>query len=189
MAMKQMAQINNWIPTDHTFGGMGLQDFMSDHKNRLAEVESFPEIIDSHLRYLQRQEREQEGEICNLRGLVGQLLERVTVLEGRRDTLIEILDSPIALPVHIMIPKEHRLAPIEELNPNSREDEERWAITEDQAQVLEGRDAEELGITGEVFVDGEDALDVMRRVRLRGDEVPEYEQPPEYNDPGYISDH
>ena len=108
---------------------------------------------------------------------------------GRRDTLIEILDSPVALPVHILPPAEHRLVPIEELNPDSGEDKEHWAITEDQAQVLEGRDAEELGLVGELFEDGEDILDVLQRRNLRGDEVPEYEEAPAYDNPGYISDH
>ena len=55
------------------------------------------------------------------------------------------------------------MVPIEELNPDSNEDEAMWAIAEDQAQVLEGRDAEELGIAGEAFVDGEDITDVLRR--------------------------
>ena len=188
MAMEQMARINDRIPTDHTFGGNVLRDFMSDHEERLAEVESFPGIMDGHLRDLQRRDRLQQVEIGELRDLVGQLLERVTVLEGRRDTPIEIPDSPIPLPVRIL-PGPHILVPIEELNPNSDEDEALWAIAEDQARVLEGRDAEELGVAGEAFVDGEDILDVLRRRNLRGDEVPEYEDPPDYNDPGYTSDH
>ena len=81
MAMEQLALVNDQIPTDHTFGGMVLRDFMSDHEERLAEVESFPEIMDGHLRDLQRQDQLQHDEIRDLRGLVGQLLERVTVLE------------------------------------------------------------------------------------------------------------
>ena len=188
MAMEQMAQINDRIPTDHTFGGTALRDFMSDHEERLAEVESFPGIMDGHLRDLQRRDRLQQEEIGELRDLVGELLERVTVLEGRRDTPIEIPDSPVPLPVRIL-PGPHILVPIEELNPNSDEDEALWAIAEDQARVLEGRDAEELGIAGEAFVDGEDFTDVLRRQNLRGDEVPEYEEPLDYNDPGYTSDH
>jgi len=187
MAMEQMVRINDRIPTDHTFGGTALRDFMSDHEERLAEVESFLGIVDSHLRDLQRRDWIQQDEIRDLRELVGQLLERVTVLEGRRDTPIEIPDSPVPLPIRI--PENHRLVPIKELNPDSDEDEALWAIAEDQARVLEGRDAEELGIAGEAFVDGEDITDVLRRQILRGDEVPVYEEPPDYNDPGYTSDH
>jgi len=120
---------------------------------------------------------------------VGQLLEQVTVLEGRRDTQIEIPDSPVPLPIHILLPAEHWLVPIEELNLDSGEDKECWAIVEDQAQVLEGRDAKELGLAGELFKDGEDILDVLWRRNLRGDEVPVYEEALAYNNPGYISDH
>ena len=189
MAMEQVALVNEQVLTDHTFGGTALRDFMLDHEERLAEVESFPGIMDGHLWDLQRRDWIQQDGICDLRGLVDQLLERVTVLEGRRDTPIEIPDSPVPLPIHILLPVEHQLVPIEELNPDSGEDKELWAIAEDQARVLEGRDAEELGLEGELFVDGENILDVLRRRNLRGDEVPEYEEPPEYNDPGYTSDH
>ena len=38
-------------------------------------------------------------------------------------------------------------------------------------------------------MDGEDVLDVLQRRNLRGDEVPEYEEAPVYDDPGYVSDH
>ena len=133
MALEQVALVNDRVLNDHTFGGSGLRDFMSDHEERLAEVESFPGIVDGHLQDLQSRDWIQQEEIHDLRGLVGQLLERVTVLEGRRDTPIEIPDSPTPLPIHILPPAEHRLVPIKELNPDSGEDEERWAIAEDQA--------------------------------------------------------
>jgi len=124
MAMEQMALVNERIPTDHTFGGTGLRDFMSDHEERLAEVEGLPGIVDGHLWDLQRRDQIQQDEIHDLRGLVDQLLERVIVLEGRRDSLIEIPDSPIPLPIHILPPAEHQLVLIEELNLDSGEDEE-----------------------------------------------------------------
>jgi len=42
---------------------------------------------------------------------------------------------------------------------------------------------------GEEYVDGETILDVLRRRNARAEEVPEYVDPPAYNDPGYVSDH
>jgi len=188
LAPSELVLVNNRISTDHMFGGTALKDFMLDCKERLVEVESFLGIMDRHLCDLQQRDWIQQDEIRDLRGLVGQLLERVTVLEGRRDTPIEIPDSPALLPVCILPAEEHQLVPIE-LNLNSDEDEERWAIAEDQAQVLEGRDAEELGLVGEEFVDGEDILDLLWRRELRGDKVPKYIEPLSYDDLGYISDH
>jgi len=41
---------------------------------------------------------------------------------------------------------------------------------------------------GEEYVDGETILDVLRR-NARAEEVPEYVDPPAYNDLGYVSDH
>ena len=133
MTMEQVALVNERVLTDHTFGGRALRDFMSDHEERLAEVESFLGIMDGRLQDLQRRDQIQQDKICDLRGLVDQLLERVTVLEGRRDSLIEISDSPVPLPICILLSVEHQLVPIKELNLDSGEDEERWAIAEDQA--------------------------------------------------------
>jgi len=42
---------------------------------------------------------------------------------------------------------------------------------------------------GEEYADGETILDVLRRRNARAEEVPEYVDPPAYNDPGYVSDH
>ena len=41
---------------------------------------------------------------------------------------------------------------------------------------------------GEEYADGETILDVLWRNAV-AEEVPRYEEPPEYNDPGYTSDH
>jgi len=56
-------------------------------------------------------------------------------------------------------------------------------------QPLEGEDVRELGLEGELFKEGKMILDVLQRRNLRGDKVPEYEEAPAYDDPGYISDH
>jgi len=42
---------------------------------------------------------------------------------------------------------------------------------------------------GEEYKDGETILDVLRRRNAWAGEVPRYKEPPEYNDPGYVSDH
>ena len=42
---------------------------------------------------------------------------------------------------------------------------------------------------GEEYADGETILDVLWRRNARAEEVPEYIDPPAYNDLGYVSDH
>jgi len=121
-----------------------------------------------------------QAEIRSLHLLVDQLLTRVTVLEGRRDSPIEILESPVALPVRILLPAKHRLVPIEDLGPEEEEEEEDGGVDLDEVFHL---------LPGDVWVEGEDILDVLRRRNLVGDAVPEYEEPPEYNNPGFVLDH
>jgi len=121
--------------------------------------------------------RRKDHKIDRLRELVDELLNRVTALEGCQDNLIEIPDSPVPLLVWIHIDDAHRLIPIEELVPDSEGDD--------------GVDLEEVFwvMPGEEYVDGETILDVLRRRNARAKEVPEYVDPPAYNDPGYVSDH
>jgi len=100
----------------------------------------------------------------------------VTALEGHQDNPIEIPDSPVPLPIRIHIDDAHRLVPIEELVLDSEEDQ--------------GVDLEVFRVRpGEEYADGETILDVLRRRNAREEEVPEYVAPPDYNDPGYVSDH
>jgi len=120
-----------------------------------------------------------QAEIQSLHLLVDQLLTRVTVLEGRRDSPIEILESPVALPVRILPGDVHRLVPIEDLAPEEEEEEDLGVDLDKVFRVL----------PGEEYVDGETILDVLRRRNQRENVVSEYEEPPEYNDPGYVSDH
>ena len=118
-----------------------------------------------------------DHEIDQLQGLVNELLNRVTVLEGCQDNPIEIPDSPVPLPVWIQVDDAHRLVPIKELVP-------------DPEGEGEGVDLEEVFRVrpGEEYEDGETILDVLQR-NARAEEVPKYEEPPSYNDPGYVSDH
>ena len=99
--------------------------------------------------------------------------------EGRQDNLIEIPDSPAPLPIQIQIDDAHRLVPIEELVPDSEGEEDGGVDLEEVFQVM----------PGEEYVDGETILDVLQRRNARAEEVPEYVEPPAYNDPGYVFDH
>jgi len=87
---------------------------------------------------------------------------------------IEILDSP--LPVPVLPPHVHTLILIKDLNPEDEEDE--GVDLEEVFQVM----------LGEEYKNGETILDVLQRRTARAQEVPEYEEPPSYDDPGYISD-
>jgi len=96
-------------------------------------------------------------------------------MEGRMEHPIEILDSP--LPVPIPPPHVHTLVPIEDLNPEGEEDE--GVYLEEEFQVR----------PGEEYEDGETILDVLWRRNARAKEVPEYEEAPAYDDLGYVSDY
>ena len=132
--------------------------------------------------------RRKTATIDRLERLVDELLERVTVLEGRQDNPIEIPDSSTPLPIRIVIDDAHRLVPIEELVPSS-EDGEEGVNLDEVFQV--NPDLEEIYRVrpGEAFEEGEMILDVLRRRNARAEEVPKYVDPPAYNDPGYTSDH
>jgi len=123
--------------------------------------------------------RRKDHEIDRLRELVDELLNRVMALEGCQDNPIEIPDSPVPLPVRIHIDDAHRLVPIEELVPDSEGEGDGGVDLEEVFRVM----------PGEEYVDGETILDVLRRRNARAEEVPEYVDPPAYNDPGYVPDH
>ena len=78
-----------------------------------------------------------------------------------------------------MVDDAHHLVPIEELVPDLEDEEE---LRVDLEEVFRVR-------PGEEYVDGETILDVLRRRNAVAEEVPRYKKPPEYNDPGYTSDH
>jgi len=72
----------------------------------------------------------------------------------------------------------HRLVSIEELVPDLEGEGDQGVDLEEVFQVR----------PGEEYADGETILDVLWRNAV-AEEVPRYEEPPEYNDPGYTSDH
>jgi len=139
-----------------------VDEAVVEHTTLLAEVQGDIETLIAEA-------RRKDHLIDRLQGLVDELLNRVTALEGRQDNPIEILDSPAPLPVRILVDDAHRLVPIEELVPDSEGEEEGVDLDE----VFRVR-------PGEEYAEGETILDVLRRRVLRGDEVPEYEEAPEY---------
>ena len=78
---------------------------------------------------------------------------QVMVLEGQQDNLIEIPDSPAV--ILISLPAGQLLVPIDEEVVEDSEDKKNFAIIEDQARQLEGEEVRELGVEGELYVDGE----------------------------------
>jgi len=84
--------------------------------------------------------RRKSEQIDRLQLLVDELLTRVTVLEGRQDNPIEIPDSPVPLPVRIVIDDAHRLVPIEELVPDSEGEEDQGVDLEEVFQVMPGEE-------------------------------------------------
>ena len=158
--------------------------------NRIErEVERVDEVVVEHttlvaeaqgdIETLIADARRKLEQIDRLQGLVNELLTRIMVLEGQAEHPIEIPDSPAPLPVRIMVDDAHRLVPIEEVVPDSEGEEDQGVDLEEVFQVR----------PGEEYADGETILDVLWRRNARAEEVPEYVEPPAYNDPGYVSDH
>jgi len=158
--------------------------------NRIErEVERVDEVVVEHttlvaeaqgdIETLIADARRKLEQIDRLQGLVNELLTRIMVLEGQAEHPIEIPDSPAPLPVRIMVDDAHRLVPIEEVVPDSEGEEDQGVDLEEVFQVR----------PGEEYADGETILDVLWRRNARAKEVPEYVNPPAYNDPGYVSDH
>jgi len=153
------------------------------------EVEQVDEVVVEHttlvtevqgdIEMLIADARRKMGQIDRLQTLVDELLTRNMVLEGRAEHPIEIPDSPVPLPIRIVVDDAHHLVPIEELVLDSEGEEDQGVDLEEVFQVR----------PGEEYADGETILDVLRRRNVRAEEVPEYIDPPAYNDPGYVSDH
>ena len=76
---------------------------------------------------------------------------------------------------------------------NGVDNEVAQTIAEDQAEgrvrrrvmIEEGR---VFWIAGEEYKEGEDIMDVLRRVEVWDTEIPQYPEAPSYDDPNYISD-
>ena len=179
MLLDEIAYVNG-----HTESGMGramtrieqevdrVDEAVIEHTTLVAEAQGDIETLIADV-------WRKTEQIDRLQILVDELLTRITVLEGRVDHPIEIPDSPVPLPVRIIVDNAHHLVPIEELVLDSEGEEELGVDLEEVFQVR----------PGEEYVDGETILDVLRRRNVWAEEVPEYEDPLEYHDPGYTSDH
>ena len=122
--------------------------------------------------------------------LNSELLRQVAALEHIQGNLIIILDSP-----------ELVLVPPPGLGPGSMlveiddgvDDEWAQAIAEDQAEGVVRRrvmieEGGVFGIMGEEYEDGENIMDVLRRVEAQDNEIPRYPPAPGYDTPNYIPD-
>ena len=115
---------------------------------------------------------------------------RVTVLEVTRDHLLEILDSPVPVPVPPPV-----LGPGSVLVEINDGVDDAWAqaIAEDQAEGVERRrvtikEGGVFGVTRELYKEGKDIMDVLQRVEAWNAEIPRYRPPPLYDDK-YVPDH
>ena len=188
MLLDEVAYVNR-----HTESSMGramtgieweveqVNEVVVEHTTLVAEAQGDIETLIADARRKMEQ-------IDRLQILVDKLLTRITVLEGHAEHPIEIPDSPTPLPVCILVDDAHHLVPIEELVPDS-EGEEEGVNLDEVFQV--NPDLEEVYRVrpGEEYADGETILDVLWRRNVRAKEVPEYEEPPQYNDLGYVSNH
>ena len=145
-----------------------MDEVVVEHTTLIAEAQGNIEILIAEA-------WRKNHKIDRLRGLVDEFLTQVTVMEGQMEHPIEILDSP--LPVPLLPPHVHTLVPIEDLNLEGEEDD--------------GVDLEEVFRVrlGEEYADGETILDVLWRRNARAKEVPKYEEASAYDNPGYVSDH
>ena len=123
--------------------------------------------------------------------LNSELLRQVVALEHGQENLILIPDSPEPIPV----PPPGGLSPgsvLVEID-NGVDDEQAQVIREDQAEGVVRRQVtiEEggvFGVVGEFYKEGEDIMDVLRRVEADEAKVPRYQPPPTYDD-NYVLDH
>ena len=109
------------------------------------------------------------------------------VLEVTQDHLIIIPDSP--LPVPIPAPGGNLLVKIDD----GVDDEAVQAIAEDQAEGVVRRrvmieEGGVFGVVGEFYEEGEDIMDVLRRVEVWDTKIPQYRLAPSYDDLNYIPD-
>ena len=104
--MGLVVDINDQIPSDHTFGGIGLQDYISNHKTCLGDGEENMDALRAKMAWMRtsldclHEENHVFFQVLNgLLGVSQEIYERVTVLEGTHGHPIEVPDSPLLLHV------------------------------------------------------------------------------------------
>ena len=84
------------VPTQHTFGGNGLQNFIRDHQDRLEQLEDqLSDLVMMMNHVVGRLLVANEAQ----RRLINKLLIQVTALEGTYEDPIMIPDSPAPIPI------------------------------------------------------------------------------------------
>ena len=149
MMMGLMAEMNDWIPAGHTFGGDGLRNFISDHQTRLEEGEANMDALRGEMAWMRTSLEQVEAmnwilikdnqaffaSINMLLGAQQAIYEWVTALEGTRDNPIEVPDSPRPIP----IPPPAEEGQLVEIKEVEGEDERVQAWVEDMAWAVEFR--------------------------------------------------
>ena len=120
--------------------------------------------------------------------LNSELLVQVMALEGTQDSPIIIPDSPPPIP--ILAPGVNRLVEIEDRT----DDVVVQAVAEDQAEGVGRRrvtieEGGVFGVTGELYKEGEDTMDILRQVEAQDAKIPRYRPPPSYDNKDYVPDH
>ena len=89
------------VPTQHTFGGDSLQNFICDHQEELEclgyQVENLTTMTNEAVRRLQVSQERQRADLRMAEVVNAELLRRVAALEHGRENPIVIPDSPEAL--------------------------------------------------------------------------------------------
>ena len=127
-------------------------------------------------------------DLCQAERLNSELLVQVMALEGTWDSPIIIPDSP--LPIPIPAPGGNLLVEIED----GTDDAAAQAIVEDQVEGAGRRrvmieEGGVFGVAGEWYEEGEDIMNVLRRVKVQDAEITRYRPPPLYDDDDYVPDH
>ena len=122
--------------------------------------------------------------------LIDKLLIHVMALEGTHEDPILIPDSPV--PALVPLPRLGPGSVLVEIEDGTN-DVAAQAIAEDQAEGVVRRqvmieDGGVFGVARELYEEGEDIMDVLRRVEVRDNEIPRYRPPPLY-DNKYVPDH
>ena len=159
------------VPTQHTFGGNGLQEFIQDHQDCLEWLEDqlgdLTMMTNQAMEGLMIQNKSYHQDLCQVEALNSELLRWVVALEHGQGNPIIIPDSPEPIPVPP--PGGLGLGSVLVEIDNRVDDEQNQAVVEDQVEgVVRWRVMIEeggvFGIIGEEYEEEEDIMDVLHRV-------------------------
>ena len=128
-----LASINTRVLDQYTFSGDGLCQFIQDHQDCLEQLEdqlsNLIMMTNWSVMELQLTNKSYHWNLWRVEWLNGELLMRVTVLEGHQENPIEIPDTPP--PILIPPPGGNILVEI----VDGMDDEAVQAVVEDQAEA------------------------------------------------------